>query len=160
MTDNASEVYLDPSDAAAVAFMQRNLSGLVTMLNLLRLRERADYTAHPELAPDQPISGRSAYQKYIEHTLPYLQKSGGELTYLGDGGDYLIGPEGEGWDLVMLVRQTSVEAFFAFATDEGYLQGIGHRTAAVSDSRILPLVDDTSHQQLTAETSHTNSDNK
>lgn len=155
MAIRSSEVYLDPSDATAVAFMQRNLSGPVTMLNLLRLREQADYAEHPELAPEQPISGRAAYRKYIEHTLPYLRQSGGELTYLGDGGDYLIGPEGEGWDLVMLVRQTSVEAFFAFATDEGYLAGIGHRTAAVRDSRILPLTDDATYHDLTpAESSH------
>ena len=27
----------------------------------------------------------------------------------------------------------------AFARDEAYLAGIGHRTAAVEDSRLLPL---------------------
>ena len=43
--------------------------------------------------------------------------------------------------LVMLVRQSSVEEFIAFATNEEYLAGIGHRTAAVWDSRILPLSD-------------------
>jgi hypothetical protein len=41
----------------------------------------------------------------------------------------------------MLIRQASVADFFAFATDEGYLSGIGHRTAALEDSRLLPIVD-------------------
>lgn len=41
----------------------------------------------------------------------------------------------------MLVRQSSVQAFMAFATNEAYLAGIGHRTAAIADSRLLPLVE-------------------
>jgi hypothetical protein len=41
----------------------------------------------------------------------------------------------------MLVRQASLREFFAFAGDEGYLAGIGHRTAALEDSRLLPIVE-------------------
>jgi len=111
------------------------------MLNLLRLRDVADYSANPELAPSRSISGREAYQKYIEHTLPILRKTGGDLVFLGEGGQYLIGPQEERWDLVMLVRQTSLADFMAFASNEAYLAGIGHRTAALEDSRLLPLVE-------------------
>jgi len=39
----------------------------------------------------------------------------------------------------MLVRQHSVDAFKAFASNEAYLAGMGHRTAAIEDSRLLPL---------------------
>lgn len=135
------ETYLDPTDENVAKLFARGISGSITMLNLLRLRETADYSANPELAPDAPISGREAYDRYVRHTLPYLAATGGKLVYLGEGGDYLIGPEGEGWDLAMLVRQNSLQDFLSFAADEGYLAGIGHRTAAVWDSRILPLVD-------------------
>ncbi len=41
----------------------------------------------------------------------------------------------------MLVRQRSVEAFIAFASNRAYLDGLGHRTAAVEDSRLLPVVE-------------------
>lgn len=58
---------------------------------------------------------------------------------LGAGGPFLIGPEHEMWDMTMLVRQSSVASFLAFASHEAYLAGIGHRTAAVEDSRLLPL---------------------
>jgi hypothetical protein len=111
------------------------------MLNLLKFRETADYSQHPGLAPATPITGRQAYERYVRHTLPYLEESGGELVYLGTGGAYLVGPAGHGWDMAMLVRQRSVESFMAFATNEGYLAGIGHRVAALEDSRILPLED-------------------
>ncbi len=45
----------------------------------------------------------------------------------------------ERWDLAMLVRERSVEGFVAFASHAGYLAGLGHRTAALEDSRLLPL---------------------
>ncbi|MCB0227427.1 MAG: DUF1330 domain-containing protein, partial [Anaerolineae bacterium] len=81
------------------------------------------------------------YQKYIDHTLPFLKESGGELVFLGKGGQYLIGPQDEQWDLVMLVRQNSLADFMAFSSNEEYLAGIGHRTAALEDSRLLPIVE-------------------
>jgi uncharacterized protein (DUF1330 family) len=111
------------------------------MLNLLRFRAVADYTASSDLAPEAPISGAEAYDRYIAHTLPHLRKSGGDVIFLGAGGAWLIGPDGERWDRAMLVRQKSVAAFMAFAADEAYLAGIGHRTAALADSRLLPLVE-------------------
>jgi hypothetical protein len=40
----------------------------------------------------------------------------------------------------MLVRQSSVASFIAFASNQGYLAGIGHRVAALEDSRLLPIV--------------------
>ena len=136
-----TERFLDVSPEAGAALFARNISGAVTMLNLLRFREVADYSAHPELRPDEPISGAAAYQKYIDHTLPFLKESGGELVFLGKGGQYLIGPQEEQWDLVMLVRQNSLADFMAFSSNEEYLAGIGHRTAALEDSRLLPIVE-------------------
>lgn len=130
--------YLEPTQEAGRDFVLRGLEGSVTMLNLLRFREVADYSAHPELAPETPISGAEAFDRYIRHTLPFLRESGGDLAFLGAGGPFLIGPDGEGWDLVMLVRQSSVQAFIAFESHEGYLAGIGHRTAALEDARLLP----------------------
>jgi uncharacterized protein (DUF1330 family) len=111
------------------------------MLNLRRFREVADYSAHPELAPVEPITGAEAYDRYIAHTLPLLRKSGGDLLFAGEGGPFLIGPEEEHWDRALLIRQKSTGAFMAFAVQKAYLAGIGHRTAALSDSRLLPLVE-------------------
>jgi hypothetical protein len=133
--------YLEPTQDAGRAFVMRQLKGQIVMLNLLRFREVADYAATPELAPPSPITGESAFQRYIEHTLPYLLQSGGNIEFLGKGGDFLIGPPDERWDMAMLIRQRSVESFLAFATHEAYLSGLGHRTAAIEDSRLLPLSD-------------------
>jgi hypothetical protein len=89
--------------------------------------------------PDEPISGKEAYQLYIDHTLPFLKSSGGEILLMGEGGNYLIGPTNESWDLMLLIKQNSVESFLAFESNQEYMKGIGHRTAALEDSRLLPI---------------------
>lgn len=133
--------YLEPTMEAGRALMMRGIKGPVVMLNLLRFRAVADYSAAPTLEPPAPISGAEAFQRYIDHTLPHLSASGGELIFLGAGGPWFIGPNAERWDMVMLVRQSSLESFMAFAANEAYLEGIGHRTAAIENSRLLPLVE-------------------
>ncbi len=141
MSDHKSQRYLDPTQASGRKFIARSITGPVVMLNLLRFREVADYSAAPDLAPREPISGAAAYQLYINHTLPYLQESGGEVIFFGKGGSFLIGPDDEHWDAAMLVRQRSVSDFMAFASNQAYMGGIGHRVAALEDSRLLPLVE-------------------
>jgi hypothetical protein len=71
--------------------------------------------------------------------MPHLERSGGRLLFYGRGGNFLVGPATERWDAAMLVEQSSTVAFMAFASNPEYLAGIGHRTAALEDSRLLPL---------------------
>jgi len=137
--------FLEPTQEAGAALFSRNIGGEVVMLNLLRLRETADYSATPELAPDTPISGSEALQRYIDHSRPFLERSGGEILFLGNGGAFFIGPADEQWDVVMLIRQNSLASFMAFASDTDYLAGMGHRTAAVVDARLLPIVESRGH---------------
>lgn len=134
------ETYLTPTQEAGQNFIMREIKGNVIMLNLLRFRKIADYSNSPELTPNNPISGKDAYQLYIEHTLPFLKSSGGEILFMGEGGNYLIGPTDEQWDAVLLIKQNNVESFFLnFESNQDYLKGIGHRTAALEDSRLLPI---------------------
>ncbi len=131
--------YLQPSPAAGAALLARGMSGPVVMLNLLRFRETADYSQFPHLAPDSPITGEQAYTQYMKHAAPFVEARGGEVLFMGQGGAFLIGPSEEQWDRVLLVRQKSVADFLAFAADPAYLKGLGHRTAALEDSRLLPM---------------------
>jgi uncharacterized protein (DUF1330 family) len=133
------QTYLEPTQESGRAFFMRGMTGRVVMLNLLRYRAFADYSATPQLAPASTITGEEAYRLYMEHTMPFLEQSGGRLIFFGRGGGFLVGPENERWDAVMLVEQASTAAFLAFASDVDYLAGIGHRTAALEDSRLLPL---------------------
>lgn len=134
-------VFVDPSHENIQALLDRAIDGPVMMLNLLRFRDVADYSEHPHLAPAEPITGRDAYDRYVRHTQPFLEATGGSVVMIGEGGNFFVGPIEERWDLAMLVRQNSVADFFSFASNPDYLTGTGHRTAAVEDTRLLPLVD-------------------
>ncbi|WP_248343018.1 YjbH domain-containing protein [Anaeromyxobacter paludicola] len=140
-SERVDQGYLEVTQEAGIALMKRAISGPVVMLNLLRFRAVADYSATPGLAPAHPISGAAAYRRYMELTLPHLRASGGEVMFLGAGGPFLIGPADARWDAAMLVRQRSVADFVAFASNEEYGTGLGHRLAALEDSRLLPLVE-------------------
>ena len=134
-----AETYLAPSVEAATALIRRGHAGPLVMMNLLRFRQIADYAETPDLAPEAPISGAAAFESYVAATLPHLEAAGGAILFRGTGGPWLIGPGAARWDHVMLVRQTSVAAFLGWAEHEAYLDGIGHRTAALEDSRLLPV---------------------
>jgi uncharacterized protein (DUF1330 family) len=133
--------YLAPTFEQGKALVLRGIEGPVVMLNLLRFRATADYSGAEQLAPASPISGQAAYQRYLDHTEPLLTKAGGRVRFFGSAEAFTIGPEDERWDVAMLVEHQSVDAFLAFAKDETYLAGVGHRAAALEDSRLLPLVE-------------------
>ncbi len=136
---NETAAYLEVTQEAGRAFVMRRIKGEVVMLNLLRFRGTADYSDTPDLAPPTPISGEEAFRRYIDHTLPHLRETGGDILFLGKGGPFLIGPEKERWDMVALIRQKDVNSFLSFASNKDYLRGLGHRSAALEDSRLLPL---------------------
>lgn len=134
--------YFDVSPEQGAAFFGSPEAGPVVMLNLLRLRERADYSHAPGLEPEGGCSGREAYDRYMREMLPLLEASGGAVLFSGTSAGFLIGPQDEAWDHVLLVRQASKAAFLAFASDPEAQAITAHRTAAISDSRLLPIRQD------------------
>ncbi|HEY8603093.1 DUF1330 domain-containing protein [Tsuneonella suprasediminis] len=134
--------YTDVSPAQGARFFGSPDAGAVVMLNLIRFRDRADYSHAPELEPEGGCSGAEAYARYMTEMEPLLTASGGEILYSGSSDEFLIGPDAEKWDKVLLVRQASKEAFLAFASDPQSQRVTQHRTAAVADSRLLPTLAD------------------
>lgn len=118
-----------------------NQSGKIVMLNLLRFKSSADYTNLESLKPNREISGAEAYQLYMNNTLPFLTKAGGSVIFYGKSNSFLIGPESEKWDAVLLVEHQSISEFMAFAENKEYLKIAGHRTAALENSRLLPITE-------------------
>lgn len=135
----STKKHLNATQESGKNFVMRQIEGPVVMLNLLKFKKVADYSAAPHLAPEDEISGEQAYQLYIDHTLPFLKKAGSEVLFNGKGGQFLIGPENEQWDVVLLVRHASAARFLEFAQNQEYLAIAGHRTAALEDSRLLPI---------------------
>ena len=132
-------MHISPTPEAIAAFIQQGHTGPIRMLNLLRFRETADYSSLPELAPDEPISGAEAYQIYSAHTIPLLTEVGGKVIFAGTGGPLLIGPSEARWDQVLIVEYPDIAAFVSMTQNPNYGGGVGHRTAALADSRLLPM---------------------
>ena len=136
-----AETYLEVTQEAGATFFSKGITGPIVMLNLMRFKDVADYSTYSELAPADPISGREAYEAYMAQTRPFLEESGGEVLFAGEAHNFLIGPQEEAWDYVLLVKHKSPQTFMAFAQNPDYLPALGHRQAAVEDSRLLPITE-------------------
>jgi hypothetical protein len=109
------------------------------MLNLLQFKETADYTGFPLLTPLEPISGMQAFYSYIKYTTPFLKDSDGDIVFMDTCSNFFIGSSDEKWDFVMLIKHQSLQSFLAFASNSAYIKILGHREAAIVDSRLLPV---------------------
>lgn len=134
-----STSYLSPTFEAGKLLFLKDIQGPIINMNLIKLKKEADYSHYPDLKPLETTSGWNAYFTYIRETEPFLKESGGEIIFIGKGDQFLIGPENEYWDICMLIRQKSVNDFFSFEQNEAYMKIMGHRIAAIEDSRLLPL---------------------
>ena len=86
--------------------------GPVTMLNLMRFRERA---------LDGNGSGWDAYLRYSALTVPMIKARGGTLLWTGNARAVALGTEsGNQWDYVALVYYPSVAAFIDMMTSADY----------------------------------------
>ena len=131
--------FLDVTPEAGRNYFSNPPKGEIVMLNLLKFKDIADYSHFPSIAPKETISGKEAYQLYMDQTLPFLKEANSEVIFSGKSNSFLIGPFQEDWDLVLLVKHKDAATFLAFAQNKKYLAIAGHRTAALEDSRLLPI---------------------
>ncbi|GAA5169720.1 DUF1330 domain-containing protein [Pseudonocardia eucalypti] len=108
------------------ALLTEDAGGPVVMLNLLRF--------HPD-------GGRESYQRYAEALGPAINaRYGVQVEYLGDGGRALVAEDGQAWDMVVLVRYPSRQAFVDMIRDPDY-QAVSHfRSEALVESVLQPTV--------------------
>jgi uncharacterized protein (DUF1330 family) len=110
--------------------------GRVTMLNLLKYKESADYKHFPD---EPPRSGREAYKKYMEVVRPCLESVGGRIVFSGPTTATVIGPEGEEWDDMILVEYPAPQSLTDLMAAAEYQAIEHHRDAALEDSRLISI---------------------
>ncbi|HUS23920.1 MAG TPA: DUF1330 domain-containing protein [Candidatus Binatia bacterium] len=106
----------------------------VTMVNLLRFRAQATYPAGSGHAP---CSGRDAYQRYGVQVMPILKEIGAQPLFVAPAIARIIGPDGEDWHEVLIVRYPSLKAFLAMVARPDYQAITVHRSAALEDARLI-----------------------
>ncbi len=106
----------------------------VVMINLLRYRHRAEY---PQASDETPCTGEEGYQRYAARVLPMLGEVGAKVLWRGSVKHVVIGPAGEEWDEALLVQYPSRRAFLTMVSRPDYLRAAVHRSAALTDSRLM-----------------------
>jgi hypothetical protein len=134
-------MFILPTPEAVQELMGRLPEEPFVMLNLYRLRDVADYSAHPEIAPESPVSGRELFDRYAAGMDRLLAELGAKRVFLAEGGSPFIGPSAERWDVVQLVWYPSPQAFMALASNDEVQAGLPHRFAMLEDSRVIPMVE-------------------
>lgn len=109
----------------------------VTMLNLLRFRDEAQYAAGED---DAPCSGREAYYaRYAPVATPMVVARGGKVIWAGRVAGHTVCPDDERWDDVLIVQYPDAATIAAMFNDPAYQAIVKHRTAALEDSRLMPM---------------------
>ena len=129
---------IDPLREQFEAFKALPRDEPIQMLNLIRLRERAEY---PEGHPDhgKNLSGLDAYRTYGRTAASVFRKVGGKQVWAGRPDAVVIGPSAETWDLAFIAEYPSAAAFMAMVSDPEYREHVKHRQAAVLDSRLIRM---------------------
>ena len=103
----------------------------VTMLNLMRFRERS---------LDGKGSGWDAYLRYSALAIRLIKAQGGTITWTGTAEAVTLGvPDQHRWDYVALVRYPSRAAFIAMMTSADYAAANIERENGCADHAIIAI---------------------
>ena len=106
-------------------------AGPVTMLNLMRFRERS---------LDGNGSGWDAYLRYSALAIRQIKAVGGTIIWTGDAEAVALGvPEQHRWDYVALVRYPSRAAFLAMMESPEYAVANVERENGCADHTIVAI---------------------
>ncbi|SDI08290.1 DUF1330 domain-containing protein [Lutimaribacter saemankumensis] len=114
-------------------FRDNDRPGPIHMLNLVKLRARAEYE------DGRSATGREAYAAYGRESAPVFERLGGRIVWRGAMEQMLIGPQDEAWDLCFIAEYPSVQAFIEMIKDPQYRKAMEHRQAGVADSRLVRM---------------------
>ena len=124
---------IDPTREQFKAMASDPGDGPVWMLNMIRLRKKANYE------DGRKASGAEAYAAYARESEPFFKGVGGKIAVSARPELVLIGPEKERWDICFIAEYPSVAAFVEMVKNPGYQAIVHHRQAAVKDSRLIRL---------------------
>lgn len=121
---------IDPTPEQLRGLVESEDESPIVMVNLIRLKERAT-------GIDEGRTGAEAYATYGQNIAPFLAEIGGEVLAATSSVESVIGPAEPEWDLVLLVRYPSRQAFLAMVGNPGYQREHEHRAAGVAEARLI-----------------------
>ena len=116
-----------PNDEQLKGFNDNPEIGPIKMLNLLKFKERAEYSDGRQTK----LSGIEAYSIYSIEPQEHLKKVGGKLIFSGPVSRLMIGEADELWDAVGIAEYPNRAAMLKMITDSAYLKSSEHREAGL-----------------------------
>ncbi len=115
--------------------LERPADSPVTLVNLFRLREQAEYPPDCNVR-EEGASGQDAFDSYAAVSMPTMEKAGGRFLFVGPYEGMFLGEEEE-WDLIAIGSYPNVESFLALYTDPRYREAFAHRSAACAGQKVM-----------------------
>ncbi|MDH3705058.1 MAG: DUF1330 domain-containing protein [Acidimicrobiia bacterium] len=125
---------VNPTIESIEALRATHRDGPVHMINLLKFKDVASYPDGHEHAGS---TGAEAYNRYGQVAITNVIGLGGRLVLAATFDASVIGDPAEDWDQIAIVEYPDIDAFFALAGTDGYLDATEHRTAGLERTRLI-----------------------
>jgi uncharacterized protein (DUF1330 family) len=121
---------VDTLNIEGLTELEREDSGPVVMVNLMRFREQSG---------DGDGTGWDAYLRYSSLVVPMIKERGGVLLWAGNAKSIALGrTDREHWDYIALVYYPSIKSFLAMMRSPEYLEHCDpHRRNACAEHVII-----------------------
>ena len=119
--------HLRPNKAQMEGFFEGDTETEITMLNLLKFKEKAEY----EDGRETDLTGREAYSIYGKEVVEHLEKVGGKSVITGKVSRLMLGEVEDLWDSIALARYPSRKAMVEMMMDSDYQESEKHRSAGL-----------------------------
>ena len=130
--------HLKPHKTQIEGFLEGDTDTPITMLNLLKFKEKAEY----EDGRETDLTGKEAYSIYGKEVVEHLKKVGANGVLSGKVSRLMIGEAEDLWDSVGIARYPSRKAMFKMATSDEYIESEKHRTAGLAGQLNIEVTDD------------------
>jgi len=119
--------HLRPNKAQMEEFFEGDTETEITMLNLLKFKEKAEYGDGRKT----DLTGREAYSIYGKEVVEHLEKVGGKSVITGKVSRLMLGEVEDLWDSIALARYPSRKAMVEMMMDSDYQESEKHRSAGL-----------------------------
>ena len=117
-----------PTQEQMEGFLAPGPDGPISMVNLLKFKEKADYKDGRETE----LTGQEAYALYSRGVLETLAKVGGKLVFSGDVSRLMLGEVEDLWDTVAIAQYPSRAAMLEMMQLPEYQEISVHREAGLA----------------------------
>lgn len=126
---------LAPTPEGMRAFLARDIEGPVSMVNLLKFKEKAEYADGRETN----LTGAEAYALYGRDMIGWVTSQGGRLLFSGPAHHLVLGEMDELWDQVAIMEYPSKEAFVRIVSAPEVAEWGVHRAAGLEGQLLIAV---------------------